>query len=67
MLEILARDCCNVDQFCRMTSFLNLRAQVKRPGPQMLPMPVELSVVKKHTIEQESPYQRLLTNALHGD
>jgi glucose-6-phosphate 1-dehydrogenase len=46
---------------------LNLGAQVKRPGPQMLPMPVELSAVEKDKIEQESPYERLLTDAMHGD
>jgi glucose-6-phosphate 1-dehydrogenase len=46
---------------------LNLGAQVKRPGPQMLPMPVELSAVEKDTTEQESPYERLLTDAMHGD
>ena len=46
---------------------LNLGAQVKRPGPQMLPMPVELSAVEKDTTKQESPYERLLTDAMHGD
>ena len=46
---------------------LNLGAQVKRPGPQMLPMPVELSAVEKDTTEQQSPYERLLTDAMHGD
>jgi glucose-6-phosphate 1-dehydrogenase len=46
---------------------LNLGAQVKRPGPQMLPMPVELSAVEKDKTEQESPYERLLTDAMHGD
>ena len=46
---------------------LNLGAQVKRPGSQMLPMPVELSVIEKDTIQQESPYERLLTDAMHGD
>jgi glucose-6-phosphate 1-dehydrogenase len=46
---------------------LNLGAQVKRPGPEMLPMPVELSAVEKDKTEQESPYERLLTDAMHGD
>jgi glucose-6-phosphate 1-dehydrogenase len=46
---------------------LNLGAQVKRPGPQMLPMPVELTAVEKDTTAQESPYERLLTDAVHGD
>jgi glucose-6-phosphate 1-dehydrogenase len=46
---------------------LNLGAQVKRPGPQMLPMPVELQAVAKTETQQESPYERLLTDAMHGD
>lgn len=46
---------------------LNLGAQVKRPGAQMLPMPVELSAVEKDNNQQQSPYERLLTDAMHGD
>jgi glucose-6-phosphate 1-dehydrogenase len=46
---------------------LNLGAQVKRLGPQMLPMPVELTAVEKDKTQQESPYERLLTDAMHGD
>jgi len=46
---------------------LNLGAQVKRPGPQMLPMPVELSAVEKNKTRQETPYERLLTDAMQGD
>ena len=46
---------------------LNLGAQVKRPGPQMVPMPVELCAVEKDKTQQESPYERLLTDAMHGD
>jgi glucose-6-phosphate 1-dehydrogenase len=46
---------------------LNLGAQVKRPGSQMLPMPVELSAVEKDKGQQESPYERLLTDAMHGN
>ncbi len=46
---------------------LNLGAQVKRPGRQMLSMPVELSAVEKDKTDQESPYERLLTDAMHGD
>jgi glucose-6-phosphate 1-dehydrogenase len=45
---------------------LNLGAQVKRPGPQMVSMPVELSAVEKDK-RQESPYERLLTDAMRGD
>ena len=39
---------------------------MKRPGPQMLPMPVELTAVEKDKTQQESPYERLLTDAMHG-
>ncbi len=46
---------------------LNLGAQVKRPGPQMLSMPIELSAVERDKPLQESPYERLLTDAMHGD
>ena len=40
---------------------------MKRPGPQMLPMPVELSAVEKNKTQQETPYERLLTDAMQGD
>jgi glucose-6-phosphate 1-dehydrogenase len=33
----------------------------------MLPMSVELSAVEKDKTDQESPYERLLTDAMHGD
>jgi glucose-6-phosphate 1-dehydrogenase len=45
---------------------LKLRAQVKRPDPQMLPMPVELSAIEKDNIQKESPHERLLTDAMTG-
>jgi glucose-6-phosphate 1-dehydrogenase len=45
---------------------LNLGAQVKRPGRQMESMPVELSAVEKDE-RQESPYERLLTDAMRGN
>jgi glucose-6-phosphate 1-dehydrogenase len=45
---------------------LNLGAQVKRPGRQMESMPVELSAAEKDKRE-ESPYERLLTDAMRGD
>jgi glucose-6-phosphate 1-dehydrogenase len=44
---------------------LNLGAQVKRPG-KLTSMPVELSVVEKSKAA-ESPYERLLTDAMNGD
>jgi glucose-6-phosphate 1-dehydrogenase len=46
---------------------LNLGAQVKRSGPQMMSTPVELSAVEKDKTQQESPYERLLTDSMHGD
>ena len=45
---------------------LNLGAQVKRPGASMTAMPVELAAVEKDKSE-ESPYERLLTDAIRGD
>ena len=45
---------------------LNLGAQVKRPGPELASTSVELSAVEKDEA-QESPYERLLTDARHGD
>lgn len=46
---------------------LSLGAQVKRPGPYLSSMPVELSAVEKDKTEEESPYERLLTDAMHGN
>jgi hypothetical protein len=41
---------------------------VKRSGKEMMSMPVELCAVEKDkTHQQESPYERLLTDAMHGD
>jgi glucose-6-phosphate 1-dehydrogenase len=44
----------------------NLGVQVKRPGPHMVSTLVELSAVEKSKTE-EQPYERLLTDAIHGD
>src|SRR5271166_54115 len=46
---------------------LSLGARVKRPGPLMLPMPVELSAVKYTTTDEMDAYDRLLTDAMKGD
>jgi glucose-6-phosphate 1-dehydrogenase len=46
---------------------LNLGAQVKRPGPQLVPTTVELSAVEKNKTQDDSPYERLLTDAMHGN
>jgi glucose-6-phosphate 1-dehydrogenase len=46
---------------------LSLGARVKRPGPGLGSMPVELSAVNQaHSADME-PYERLLTDAMHGD
>jgi glucose-6-phosphate 1-dehydrogenase len=45
---------------------LNLGAQVKRPGPEMTSTLVELSAAEKSKSTQ-SPYERLLTDAMRGD
>jgi len=46
---------------------LSLGARVKRPGPLMAPMPVELSAVKSSTSDEMEAYERLLTDAMRGD
>jgi glucose-6-phosphate 1-dehydrogenase len=46
---------------------LSLGARVKRPGPTMLGMNVELEAVKSQQGDEEEAYERLLTDALHGD
>ena len=46
---------------------LSLGARVKRPGPLMVPMPVELSAVKYTASDELDAYDRLLTDAMRGD
>ena len=46
---------------------ISLRARVKRPGPEMISMPSELSAVKKSHTDEMDAYERLLTDAMHGD
>lgn len=46
---------------------LSLGAQVKRPGSQLVSMPVELSAVEKDKTEEDTPYERLLVDAMHGN
>jgi len=46
---------------------ISLRARVKRPGPEMVSMPADLSVVKKTTSDEMDAYERLLTDAINGD
>jgi glucose-6-phosphate 1-dehydrogenase len=46
---------------------LSLGGRVKRPGPLMVPMPVELSAVKYTTNDEMDAYERLLSDAMKGD
>jgi glucose-6-phosphate 1-dehydrogenase len=46
---------------------LSLGARVKRPGPLLAPMPVELSAVKYAASDEMDAYERLLTDAMKGD
>jgi glucose-6-phosphate 1-dehydrogenase len=46
---------------------LNLGAHVKRPGPELLSVAVELSAIETNKAGEDSPYERLLTDAMHGD
>ncbi len=46
---------------------INLGAQIKRPGAEMVSMPVELSAVQLDLSGELMPYERLLTDAMRGD
>jgi glucose-6-phosphate 1-dehydrogenase len=46
---------------------LSLGARVKKPGPAIVGMNVELEAVKSAVGDEEEAYERLLTDALHGD
>jgi glucose-6-phosphate 1-dehydrogenase len=46
---------------------LSLGARVKKPGPTLVGMNVELEAVKSAQGDEEEAYERLLTDALHGD
>jgi glucose-6-phosphate 1-dehydrogenase len=46
---------------------LNLGATIKRPGPEMDSMPCELTAVDQVAGEEAEAYERLLTDAMHGD
>ena len=46
---------------------LSLGARIKRPGPGLDSMPVELSAVNQARCGELEPYERLLTDAMHGD
>jgi len=46
---------------------INVGARVKKPGPELVSMPVELSVVKLDRANDLEAYERLLTDAMKGD
>lgn len=46
---------------------LSLGARVKKPGPEMISMPSELSAVKMDRANDLDAYERLLTDAMRGD
>lgn len=46
---------------------INLGAQIKRPGPEMVSTSVELSAVQLDLSGELMPYERLLTDAMRGD
>jgi glucose-6-phosphate 1-dehydrogenase len=46
---------------------LSIGARVKKPGPELTSMPVELSAVKLDRANELEAYERLLTDAMRGD
>jgi glucose-6-phosphate 1-dehydrogenase len=46
---------------------INLGVRIKQPGVDMTSMPVELSFVKVDRSDELLAYERLLTDAMHGD
>jgi glucose-6-phosphate 1-dehydrogenase len=46
---------------------INLGARVKKPGLELTSIPVELSVVHRPQGNEVVAYQRLLTDAMHGE
>lgn len=46
---------------------ISLGARIKRPGAEMVSMPSELSALKSNQSEELEAYERLLTDAMHGD
>src|SRR5438309_2714024 len=46
---------------------LSLSASVKRPGEELVSIPVQLSVVDESTADDVDAYERLLGDAMHGD
>jgi glucose-6-phosphate 1-dehydrogenase len=46
---------------------ISLSAEVKRPGANLVPMPAELIAVKQSNADEVDAYERLLSDAMHGD
>jgi glucose-6-phosphate 1-dehydrogenase len=46
---------------------INMGARIKRPGPQMVSMPVELTAYDKPEGGELEAYERLLSDAMRGD
>ena len=46
---------------------INVGVKIKRPGAEMVSMPVELSPVQLDLSAELMPYERLLTDAMRGD
>jgi len=46
---------------------ISLGARIKRPGAEMSSEPAELSAIKEDQSEELTAYERLLTDAMHGD
>jgi glucose-6-phosphate 1-dehydrogenase len=46
---------------------VSLCAQIKKPGKDLVSIPVELSAVEKDRSAELEPYERLLTDAMRGD
>jgi glucose-6-phosphate 1-dehydrogenase len=46
---------------------LSLSARVKRPGKELVSMPVQLSAVEERSADEVDAYERLLGDAMHGD
>jgi len=46
---------------------ISLKAEVKRPGADLVPMPADLVAVKQSNPEEVDAYERLLSDAMKGD
>ncbi len=46
---------------------ISLHAEVKKPGADLVPMPAELVAMKQTIADEVDAYERLLSDAMHGD